>query len=690
MVLDRIRTAWILVLVAVAPLVLTVGVFGQLYLSEQKQGLDREVEARSRTIAAALDRELLTQVQLLAMLAESPRLDKSTSLGAFAQVARRMQARIPNWALVRVASSDGRILMTEPPRLPTQENRIVDLDTYRQVVATGQPSIGGMVTSKEGRSGFAVRVPVVRDGVTLYVLTAVIRPQGLGDALYFNDLPRSWHVWLVDQNGNIVSSTGPASLAGRPGADFATFQLHDGDVASDGELATGEPVRAGHSALKQVGWTVHVAVPMAAYGAIRTKAWLAVGATTVVTLGLALAALVLLAKEHRVQRQREEAMSRWQRMDALGRLTGQVAHDFNNLLMVFQAGVAGMERKLDDPEKCSRYLSMMKEGTVRGAELTQRLRAYSTKSKGERELIEVREFFESLKPHLEKTLQGGISLIVNAGAESCPVMVDAKDMQTALVNLCSNARDAMRDGGTVTVTVRKTSASRRQGKDGGKDYIEIQVADTGPGFDKDAARRAFEPFFTTKSGASVGLGLTQVYGFAERSGGSVRIEAAPAGGAAVVISLPRADTIPEEIRASLTTKMPETVLIVDDNTETLAAVRVLVEEAGTKVVTAGSAEEALRILRTSSGIETLLSDVMMPEVSGIELAEQAQKEFPALKIVLMTGYSERLDQGHSLPFAVLSKPFGPNELVAALSRHEEVRHANVVPLYPASSRTSAT
>jgi hypothetical protein len=117
MMLNRIRTAWILVLVAVAPVVLTAGVFGQLYLSEQKQGIDRLLEDRSRTLAAALDRELATQVQLLAMLAESPRLDKSASMTSFAEVARRMQARIPNWAMVRVASTDGRILMSEPPRL---------------------------------------------------------------------------------------------------------------------------------------------------------------------------------------------------------------------------------------------------------------------------------------------------------------------------------------------------------------------------------------------------------------------------------------------------------------------------------------------------------------------------------------------------------------------------------------------
>jgi signal transduction histidine kinase len=686
MMLNRFRTAWILVLVAVAPLVLTGGVFGQLYLSEQKQGIDRLLEDRARTLAAALDRELATQVQLLTMLAESPRLDKSASMTSFAEVARRMQARIPNWALVRVASTDGRILMTEPARLPTQENRIIDPDTYRQVVATGLPSIGGMVIGREGRGGFAVRVPVLRGGVTTYVLTAVIRPQGLADALYFNDLPRSWHAWLVDQNGNIVSSTGPANLAGRPGAGFATVYGDESSAVSGGELATGEPIRAGQAALKQVGWTVHVAAPISAYGAIRAKGWLAMGGTGVITLALALAASVLLAKEYRVQKQRDEAMSRWQRMDALGRLTGQVAHDFNNLLMVFQAGVSGIERKHEDPEKRSRFLSMMKEGIVRGAELTQRLRSYSTRSKGERERIDLGEFLHASKPLLEKALGDEIALVIEASGDSSSILVDSKDLQTALVNLCHNASDAMPGGGAVTVTVRPARKSGRAASLGNMDYVEIEVADTGPGFDSEAARRAFEPFFTTKSGASVGLGLTQVYGFAERSGGSVQIEAAPGGGAAVVISLPCTEVLSQAVQTTRKVALPKRVLVVDDNPETLEAARVLAEEAGMTTVTAGGAEEALRILRSTSGIDGLLSDVMMPGVSGIELAEQARKEFPSLRMVLMTGYSEKLDQGHVLPCAVTPKPFGRAELEAAFLLGEQGRDADVVHLYPKPAR----
>jgi signal transduction histidine kinase/ActR/RegA family two-component response regulator len=682
MMLNRIRTAWILVLVAVAPVVLTAGVFGQIYLSEQKHGIDRLLEDRTRTLAAALDRELATQLQLLAMLAESPRLDKSAPMTAFAEVARRMQARISNWAMVRVASTDGRILMSEPARLPTQENRIIDLETYRQVVATGQPSIGGMVIGREGRGGFAVRVPVLRGGITTYVLTAVIRPQGLADALYFNDLPRSWHAWLVDQNGNIVSSTGPANLAGRAGAGFATVHTVENSAVSGGELATGESIRAGQAALKQVGWTVHVAAPIEVYGAIRTKAWVAFGATLVLTLILALAAIVLLAKEHRAQMQRDEAISRWQRMDALGRLTGQVAHDFNNLLMVFQAGVSGIERKHEDPEKRSRFLSMMKEGITRGAELTQRLRSYSTKSKGERERIDLGEFLHAAKPLLEKTLGDRVALLIDAGSANSSVVVDTKDLQTALVNLCKNASEAMPDGGAVSLTMRPARKSGRDASRGNMDHVEIEVADTGPGFDREAARRAFEPFFTTKSGASVGLGLTQVYGFAERSGGSVLIDAAPGGGAAVVMSLPLAQASSQHVQTVRKVALPKQVLVVDDNPETLEAARVLAEEVGMTTVTAGGAEEALRILRSTGGIDGLLSDVMMPGISGIELAERARKEFPALRMVLMTGYSEKLDQGHVLPCTVIPKPFGRVELEAAFLLEEHGRDAEVVHLYP--------
>jgi signal transduction histidine kinase len=665
--LNRVRTAWILVIVAIAPLVLTAGAFGQLYLSEQRQGIDRSLEDRAHALVAALDRELATQVQLLAVLAESPRLDEATSITSFAEVARRLQARIPNWALVRVISTDGRILLSEPPRPAAQDNRMVDPETFQEVVATARPLIGGMVNGREGRGGFAVRVPVLRSGVPVYVLTAVIRPKGLAEALYFDDLPPSWHAWLVDQNGNIVTSTGSASLAGHPSAGFATVDVDHAAPVSGGKLGTGESVRAAQGALKQVGWTVHVAAPMSAYATIRTMAWAGMGATLLLTAALALAAYILFSREHRIQRQREEAMSRWQRMDALGRLTGQVAHDFNNLLMVFQAGISGIERRQDDHERRSRLLSLMKEGLIKGAELTQRLRSYSTKSKGTTERIDLVEFVHASKSLIEQTVRRNVVLVVHLPAESCPVMVDVKDLQTSLVNLCSNASDAMPDGGTLTLTVRGAGTPRRSRSGGSVEHVEIEVADTGSGFDREAARRAYEPFYTTKFGSAVGLGLTQVYGFAERSGGSVRIEASSGEGARVLISLPRADVMSQDIQPSAKTSLPKRVLVVDDNPDTLEAARALAEEAGMTTVTAGGAEEALRILRSTVGIDALLSDVMMPGISGIELAEQARREFPSLRMVLMTGYSEKLDQGHALPCAILSKPFGRLELESVFS-----------------------
>ncbi|KQR77625.1 hypothetical protein ASG03_14590 [Rhizobium sp. Leaf341] len=686
---NRVRIAWILVLVAIAPLVLTAGAFGQLYLSEQRQGIDRSLEDRAHALAAALDRELATQVQLLAVLAESPRLDSPASIASFAEVARRLQARIPNWALVRVISTDGQILLSEPPRPAAQDNRIVDPETFQQVVATSRPSIGGMVNGREGRGGFAVRVPVLRGGASIYVLTAVIRPKGLAEALYLDDLPPSWHAWLVDQSGNIVTSTGPARLTGHPSAGFATVSSDGPASISGGKLATGEAIRAAHGALKQVGWTVHVAAPMSAYARIRTMAWLGMGATLLLTAALALVAYFLFAREHRIQRQREEAMSRWQRMDALGRLTGQVAHDFNNLLMVFQAGISGIERRQDDLERRSRLLSLMKDGIVKGAELTQRLRSYSTKSKGTIERIDLVDFVQASRLLIEQTVRSNVVLVLHLPAESCPVMVDAKDLQTALVNLCSNASDAMPDGGTLTLTVRGAGTPRRAGNGGIVEHMEIEVADTGSGFDREAAKRAFEPFFTTKSGSAVGLGLTQVYGFAERSGGGVRIEASSGEGARVLLSLPRADVISRDVQPISRASLPKRVLVVDDNPDTLQAARALAEEAGLTTVTAGGAEEALRILRSTAGIDALLSDVMMPGISGIELAEQARREFPSLRMVLMTGYSEKLDQGHALPCAVLLKPFGRSELETAFSSLDGIGGSQVRPLdSPASTSNS--
>jgi len=381
----------------------------------------------------------------------------------------------------------------------------------------------------------------------------------------------------------------------------------------------------------------------------------------------------------------EDALRQSQKLDAIGQLTGGVAHDFNNLLTIIIGNLETAQRYLESwtegtQLKLARRLDNAMLGAQRAATLTRRLLAFSRQQPLNPTTLDVNRVLNGLTDFLRRTLGEEVSLEIVGGAGVWPVETDAAELEAAVLNLAVNARDAMPDGGKLTIEASnayldeaycRQNADVRPGQ-----YVVIAVTDTGTGMDKDVIEKAFEPFFTTKqSGQGTGLGLSQVYGFVKQSGGHVKIYSEIGEGTTVKIYLPRA--IAKPVPAQEASLVPsrghsgECILVVEDDADVRGYVVEALGTLGYDVLEAADAEDALQKLNARRSINLLLTDVVMPGVNGRKLAEEAKARQPSLKVLYMTGYSRnaivhqgRLDPGVDL----LQKPITSEALAAAVRK----------------------
>jgi two-component system, NtrC family, sensor kinase len=381
----------------------------------------------------------------------------------------------------------------------------------------------------------------------------------------------------------------------------------------------------------------------------------------------------------------EEALRQSQKLDAIGHLTGGVAHDFNNLLTIIIGNLEAAQRQLESwtdgaQIKLSRRLENAMHGAQRAATLTKRLLAFSRQQPLNPALLDVNRVLNGLSDFLRRALGEDVSLEIVGGGGVWPVEADAAELEAAILNLAVNARDAMLEGGKLTIEASNSyldEAYCRQNADVQPgQYVQIAVTDTGSGMPKDVIERAFEPFFTTKeSGQGTGLGLSQVYGFVKQSGGHVKIYSEAGEGTTIKIYLPRffgkASPTEENAAAPSRSRSGESVLVVEDDTDVRDYVVETLASLGYKVFEAGEAEIALRLLDENPSVHLLLTDVVMPGMNGRKLAEEARLRRPDLKILYMTGYSRnaimhqgRLDIGVDL----LQKPISSEQLASAVRK----------------------
>ncbi|KFC68484.1 PAS domain-containing sensor histidine kinase [Massilia sp. LC238] len=364
--------------------------------------------------------------------------------------------------------------------------------------------------------------------------------------------------------------------------------------------------------------------------------------------------------------QAQLALFQSQKMESIGQLTGGVAHDFNNLLSVLASGleVLSMNRQGGGDAKT---LDSMRRAIDRGATLTQQLLAFARQQPLQPETRSINRLISGFESVLRRAGHSGIEFEFNLDPQAGSAVVDAARFESALLNLVVNARDAMPDGGRLTLDTAQLTLQEGEvpGLAPGP-YVCTSVTDTGTGMSPETVQRAFEPFYTTKeTGKGTGLGLSQVYGFIKQSGGEVVIQSTLGEGTTIAIYLPAVTSQDGELSRGDS----ETVLIVEDEPDLLDVASALFMSMGYEVTTAASGQEAMNVLATRD-VDILFTDIVMPNgVNGIELAEYTRENYPGIKVMLASGYPQpalKLDQYRLGDFTFVSKPYRLSDLARGL------------------------
>ncbi|WP_144638614.1 PAS domain-containing sensor histidine kinase [Bordetella genomosp. 13] len=383
--------------------------------------------------------------------------------------------------------------------------------------------------------------------------------------------------------------------------------------------------------------------------------------------------------EEEVQRARDE-LHHAQKIEAIGRLTGGVAHDFNNLLTVIRSSAELLRRPTITDDKRTRYLNAIVETAERAARLTRQLLAFARRQPLEPEYFDVRERIEGMRQLINTTVGATVKVSRTVAHRPCVVHADPGQFEAALLNIIVNAKDAMPNGGELHLTVDQVEGvppSRpHRGLDG--HFVAVTVHDTGAGIAPELLERIFEPFFTTKTvDKGTGLGLSQVYGFAKQSGGDIIANSQPGEGTTFTLYLPRTDRDVVERAPAPARPLDATgqelarrrILVVEDNDTVGSFVTNLLTEMGQDPAWVVDAAAALRALEDSQGgFDMVFTDVVMPGMNGVELAQRVRARWPAIRVVLTSGYSHVLAEQGSHGFELVQKPYSVDALIATLSK----------------------
>jgi PAS domain S-box-containing protein len=371
-----------------------------------------------------------------------------------------------------------------------------------------------------------------------------------------------------------------------------------------------------------------------------------------------------------------EALFQSQKMEAIGQLTGGIAHDFNNLLMVVLGSLELMRKRLPDDPRLATLLENAVEGAQRGAALTQRLLAFARRQDLKQEAVDIATLVSGVRELLQRSLGPSIGIDTRFPATLKPALADSNQLEMVLLNLVVNARDAMSEGGRITITAcEEAFAADAAGKPGPGHYVRLSVTDTGAGMDEATLRRATEPFFTTKGpGKGTGLGLSVVNGITEQIGGRFSLESTPGKGTTATLWLPVADPagpFAEVPAHAVAPSEPERrsirVLAVDDDELVLTNTIAMLEDLGHIGIPATTATEALRLLENGIAVDAVITDHAMPYMTGLELSRVIHRTWPELPVILATGYAE-IPPGDGADLPKLSKPFSQDALAEQLAR----------------------
>ena len=370
------------------------------------------------------------------------------------------------------------------------------------------------------------------------------------------------------------------------------------------------------------------------------------------------------------------ALLQSQKLEAIGQLTGGIAHDFNNLLMAVLGSLELVRKRLPHDPKLKALLDNAVQGAQRGSILTQRMLAFARRQELKLEAVDIPELVRGMTDLLQRSLGPAVRIETRFPLLSKPVLGDANQLEMILLNLAVNARDAMPHGGEIVIATRDEILREQDGsrlKPGS--YICLTVSDNGEGMDEVTLRRATEPFFTTKgTGKGTGLGLAMVSGIAEQSGGWFGLRSRKGEGTIAELWLPVAkEQRPAVDKPELAANeaeayhLPLVVVVVDDDSLVLTNTVAMLEDLGHTIVAASSGNEALDLIRQQGSVDLVITDYAMPHMTGLQLAEAIEKEWPELPVIVATGFAE-MESTAARTWPRLKKPFTQPELAHALAR----------------------
>ena len=377
----------------------------------------------------------------------------------------------------------------------------------------------------------------------------------------------------------------------------------------------------------------------------------------------------------------EQQLRQAQKMEAVGQLTGGIAHDFNNLLSIIICNLELLQEKLTPGSEDLEMSNMALDASLRGADLIKQLLAFSRKQSLNPKQIEVNDLVQSMMNLLARSLGEQVAIILEMAPTIWPATADPVQLQTALVNLATNARDAMPNGGKLVIQTENASLDEsyvQQFSDlNAGEYVKVTVTDSGLGMTPETVERAFDPFFTTKPvGTGTGLGLSMVFGFVKQSGGHVRIYSEPRQGTTVRLYLPRSTARDSASDPSVVIRRQSNaggarILIVEDNPDLAKSAHRVLRDAGYEATVATSAGEALDLLGGSAAFDVLFTDIILTQgANGIELAQDARKLKPGIKVLFSSGFSEAAlrESGKAVVAGhFLAKPYRKEELIARIN-----------------------
>ena len=492
-----------------------------------------------------------------------------------------------------------------------------------------------------------------------------------------------------------------ASLVRDDGAILARMPEIDGtDTAVKPDGIVGQAIREGHSegrmttvsspagGARRVAFRKLPNLPVYVFAGLETSAiraaWQAqMGAYLLVGLPAtaALIAIVLLAMR-RTQKLYEEAdrrhiaenaLKQSQRLESLGRLTGGVAHDFNNLLMVVGGSVQKLRRRHSDLQDI-RSFDMIDSAVAKGTALTRQLLSFSRRHNVAAKAVDLGDAVTKFADVLRQSVRSDIGIVIDPPHEPVVVMIDPNEFEIALLNLALNARDAMPDGGRITISIRTETLKNFGPRRLSGNYAILSFADTGVGIPDDIRERIFEPFFTTKPvDRGTGLGLSQIYGFVQQSSGAITVDSELGRGTRFDLFLPLSTEAlgsdePLPTLAVPRSGKPKTLLLVEDHPDVASVAADYAAQCGFTVVPANCAEAAIEVLNRRRDIDLVFSDIVMPGMSGLELARLIREHHPETPVVLASGYSDRSASALSEGFALLQKPYTLEDMRAALAQ----------------------